>query len=107
MTERGADIIERLRKVFLRVGEMDQAVGDVWLHPKQIQELHASRDPGWDRIHSGFVMTMNLETRGGLYIGMLWGAQVYQSEVVPEDHCAVVPRGFEAKLVSPEGCRLF
>jgi hypothetical protein len=101
------DIVERLKTVFRWVESRDLCVEELWLNRRQIEELNCSEEPGWDRINQRAVILAYLETKGGLYLGMLWCARVYGSELVPEDHVAVMPRGFEAKLIDRSGCQPF
>jgi hypothetical protein len=101
-------IIERLKKVFGWIEERDMRVGELWLHPKQVAELEAANDPGWDKVASRVVQQMVAETKGGaLYVALLWGASVYQSEMVIEDHVAALPDGWNAKLIDSSACMPF
>jgi hypothetical protein len=102
------DIIERLKKVFGWIEERDLRVGELWLHPRQVAELEAAKDPGWDKVVSRAVQQMAAEAKGGaLYVALLWGAAVYQSEMVVEDHCAALPAGWSAKLIDSSACMPF
>ena len=38
---------------------------------------------------------------------MLFNARVFESPLVPEDQVGLIPAGWEAKLIGPEGCRSF
>ena len=100
-----SDVVERLKKVFEWVEQWDLRVGDLWLHPKQVGELNALGHPGWDKVCSARVRQAFLEDKGALYVGMIFGARVFESEKVPEDHVAVVPADLDAKLVGSAACR--
>lgn len=102
-----SDIIERLKKVYGWIEERDMRVGEVWLHPKQVAELIAAGDPGWDRINQKAVIELYLESKGALHVGLLWGARVFQTEKVVEDHVAALPDGWEAKLIDSTACMPF
>ncbi len=102
-----SDIVERLRKVFGWIEERDMRVGELWLHPKQVVELIESKDPGWDRIAQRAVRDGFLESKGALHVGLLWGARVFETEKVVEDHVAALPDGWEAKLIGSAGCMPF
>lgn len=97
-------IIERLKGVFTWIEQMDMRVGELWLHPKQVIELEEAGDPGWDKIHQRAVKLAYLESKGALHVGLLWGARVFQSEKVVEDHVAALPDGWEAKLIDRCAC---
>jgi hypothetical protein len=101
------DIIERLRNVFGWIEERDMRVCELWLHPKQVAELDASNNPGWDRVNQRAVMRAYLDTKGAINVGFLWGALVFESEIVVENHVAALPDGWEARLVNSSACMPF
>lgn len=101
------DIIERLKKVFAWIEERDMRVGELWLHPAQVKELDEAKDPGWDRNAQMSVIRFYLDTKGAPYVGVLWGARVFESKIVVEDHVAALPDGWEAKLVDTPACMPF
>lgn len=102
-----SDIIERLKKVFTWIEERDLRVGELWLHPKQVEELVVANPEGWDRIAQRAVIQGYVEEKGALYVGLLWGAQVFQSEIVVEDHVAALPTGWRARLLDSTACMPF
>jgi hypothetical protein len=101
------NIIDRLKEVWGWVEHRDLRVGEIWLHPKQVAELAATKDPGWDAIAMLAVREMFLETKGGLYVGMLWGAQVFESGIIVEDHVVALPTGLFVKLIDSSACMRF
>jgi len=101
------DIIERLKKVFTWIEERDLRVGELWLHPKQIAELIESKDPGWDKVASLYVREETKKWRGAPLVGLLYGANVYESEIVVEDHVVALPSGLDVKLIDSTACMPF
>jgi hypothetical protein len=102
MTE--PEIIKRLKEVFAWMERRDLRVGELWLHSNQVNELVEAKDPGWDRVAQRAVLMGYLESKGALNVGFLWGACVFEAEIVPENHVGVIPDGWEAKLIDPAGC---
>ncbi len=103
----GGDIIERMKGVFGWIEQWDMRVGELWLHPKQVEELNAANDPGWDRVAQRAVVEAYREEKGALLIGYLWGAYVFQSEIVVPDHVVALPTGLQVKLLDSTACRPF
>lgn len=91
------NIIPRLADAFGWYEEKDVRIGDVWLHPVHIAELKGESD--FDQISSLRVREAFLDSKGALYVGMIFGARVFESTLVMEDHVVLVPDGLEAKLL--------
>jgi hypothetical protein len=104
-TEKGDDVAERLGKAFGRLEQWDLRVRDVWLHPKQIAELKGSKayDPVADRQLRDFFIKL----RGASYVGMIYGARVFESDAVLEDHVVLAPDGLDAKIEGSAACMPF
>lgn len=101
-------IVDRLCKAFERIEQWDMRVGDIWLHPKQVAELEAEKnDAAYDRIAQKCVRDAFIELKGAPFVGSFLGARVFESEIVVENHVALVPSGFDAKLTGSEGCTPF
>jgi hypothetical protein len=98
-------ILVRLRDAFNRLEQWDMRVGDVWLHPSQVEELRKHVE--FDRISSFRVERAFVESKGALYKGMLFGARVFESEIVPVNHVGLVSDGWESKLTDRAGCMPF
>jgi hypothetical protein len=100
-------ILDRIGKAFEPIEQWDMRVGDVWLNPKQVAELAGL--PEFDRVHPvrDVVIDYYEKTSGARYVGMLFNARVFESPLVPEDQVGLIPAGWEAKLIGPEGCRSF
>lgn len=102
-----SDIIERLKKVFTWIEERDLRVGELWLHPKQVVELNESKDIGWDRVASHHVREETKKQKGAPLVGFLYGANVYESEIVVADHVVALPSGLDVKLLDSTACMPF
>ena len=102
-----SNIIDRLKKVFEWIEERDMRVGELWLHPKQVKELEGAGDLFMDRIAQRAVREAYLESKGALHVGVLWGARVFQTEKVVENHVAALPDGWEARLLDSTACMPF
>lgn len=100
-----SEIIERLDGAFKRLEQWDLHVGDVWLHPNQVVEL--AGEPAFDLISSLRVRDAFLESKGAPYVGMLFGARVFSSVIVVENHVVLVPVGLDAKLTDGAACMPF
>lgn len=101
-------ILDRIGKAFEPIEQWDMRVGDVWLNPKQVAELAGL--PEFDRVHPvrDVIIDPPRELASGArYVGMLFNARVFESPLVPEDQVGLIPAGWEAKLIGPEGCRSF
>ena len=101
-------ILDRIGKAFEPIEQWDMRVGDVWLNPKQVAELAGL--PEFDRVHPvrDVIIDPPRELASGArYVGMLFNARVFESSLVPEDQVGLIPAGWEAKLIGPEGCRSF
>ena len=90
-----ADLRLSLKDKFEWIESRDLRVGSVFLHPMEVEVLAKSLD--FDR----GVCRVVQEAFPGL-IGYLWGAQVYESPIVPERHVVVIPEGIVAQLT--DGC---
>jgi hypothetical protein len=101
------NIVERLKKVFEWIERMDLRVGDIWLNPKQVAELEAEKHPGYDKIADGRVRDAYLELKGAKCVAYLWGARVFDTDMVPEDHVGALPSDWDAKLTGSAGCMPF
>jgi hypothetical protein len=99
--------LNRLHEAFKGIERLDLRVGDVWLNPKQVVELEEARDPGYDRIDLAAVRNAFKETKGAIHTGLLWGARVFASDIVPENHVGLIPSDWDAKPIGPAGCMPF
>jgi hypothetical protein len=97
-------IVVRIHQTFERLEQWDLRVGTVWLNPKQILELAADRSGAWDPIWDRHVRDIYIPQRGAPLAGMLFGANVHASPIVPENHIGVIPAGFDGRITGPEGC---
>jgi hypothetical protein len=102
-----SDIVERLRGVFGWVEERGMRVGDVWLHPNQAKELLVGHVEVFDRETVPQQLRNAIETKGGVLLGYIFGARVYQSEIIVENHVALVPDGWDVKLLQGASCMPF
>lgn len=102
-----SDIIERVKKVFEWIELRDLRVGELWLNPKQTGELNDSKHSGYDKIADLRVRDAYLELKGARLVAHLWGARVFESDMVPEDHVGALPDDWDAKLIGSAGCMPF
>lgn len=101
------NIAERLKKVFEWIELRDLRVGELWLHPKQIAELEAEEVSGYDEVAQAVVRDAYLESKGARLMGYLWGARVFESAMVVENHVGALPDDWDAKLLGSAGCMPF
>jgi hypothetical protein len=106
-TNPGADIIDRLIKVFGWIEERDLRVGQLWLNPKQIEQLNESHHAGWDKVASYHVREETRKLKGAPLVGFFLGAEVYESETVVAEHVVALPSGLDVKLLDGTGAMPF
>lgn len=87
-------ISSRLADAFAKYEVLGFKVGKVWLSQVHIDLLEGTK--GWDPVHQRAVRETGLR-------GLLWGAQVYVSDVLPPNHVAILPDGFDGTLVDGAG----
>jgi hypothetical protein len=105
LTQEG--IVGRLVKVFEWIEQRGMRVGDVWLHPKQAQELFVRHPDVFDREVEPKILRYYAELKGATLLGYIFGARVFESEIVVENHVGIIPDGWDAKLVDSAGCTPF
>jgi len=77
---------------------MGVRVGMVWINPVHVPTLQADVHC-YDSASAHLQQVDFNQARGGALVGYLFGAQVYSSGTVPIGHAAMIPDGFDAKLV--------
>lgn len=75
----------------------DLRIGDIYLHPACVDLVKNA--PDFDRTADLFVR----QAFPGLE-GYLFGMRVFSSDIVPEEHIAMIPDGIEGRLVSSAAC---
>jgi len=99
--------VEGLRKSLVEwFGWMETAglrVGQVWLHPGEVEVLMGDREH-FDPVSDTRVRDAHLETVGAPLVGFFFGAMVFSSELVVPGHMALLPDGFQARLVEGTAC---
>jgi hypothetical protein len=98
-------IAQRIAKAFERLEPWDLRVGDIWLHPKQVEELRG--EPVYDPIAHRCLRDEFIKIKGAPFVGTIYGARVFASEIVPENHIAIAPAGLEAILTDKSACMPF
>jgi hypothetical protein len=100
-------IVRRLIRVFEGVEQLGMRVGDVWLHPKQAKELLVGHADVFDREVDPQILRHYIELKGATLLGYIFGARVFESEIVPENHVGAIPDDWDARLVGSAGCMPF
>jgi hypothetical protein len=96
MTSNLLDLIHGSMAHFER---LDLRVGRIWLNPVQADELENAPMMVFDRICDPYVRRASPGIRGALF-----GVTVYASDLVPPMHIAILPDGFDGKLVDSAAC---
>jgi hypothetical protein len=102
-----SDIVERLRAAFGWVEERGMYVGDVWLHPNQGKELFVGHPEVFDREVCDVLLRAVVEKKRAVLLGYIFGARVFQSENILENHVALVPDGWDVKMLDRASCMPF
>ena len=97
-------LMKSVLEVFDWIQKMDLRVGSIWRPPREVAVLEEGGTPFFDRVNDPRVRDAYLETVGSPYVGILFGALVFSSEVVVPGHGAILPHGFEARLVEGTAC---
>jgi hypothetical protein len=90
-------LLHQIGESFKWVESMDLRVGDLYLNPNDVRLI--GKDLNLDRIASWQVKA----AFPGL-VGVLFGVRVFESDIVPEEHIALIPDGIEGKLVDSAAC---
>ena len=92
-----ATLLHLLRDKFEWLEKAGLRVGSIYLSQADIRTLEDAPPMHFDRVDI-------LELRRTGLRGSLWGAHVFESDLVPARHVAVLPDGFEGKLVDTAAC---
>ena len=101
------NLLDRLRTAFEWIEKMDLRVGDVWLNQVHVEELFVRYPESCDRVVREETLRISVIEMGAPLMGYLWGARVFQSDIAPVNHVALVPADLHAKLVGPAACMPF
>lgn len=86
----------RLANVFAWMEARGLRVAHVWLTKKHIEELGTKHKDCFDAI--GSLAVRHSTPERGLYVGMMWGAQVYESHFAPDNHVALQSDNFSSGM---------
>ena len=88
------ELLEKVGDAFAWIERMNLRVGEIWLHPDEAAVLKTERGE-FDAICSWNVkQATKRPEQHGEYIGMLWGAKVFESDLVVPQHICAVPDGW-------------
>jgi len=90
-------LLDKIRTYFSTYEGLGVKVGRVWLNADQVTELRKSKD---------FEQELNptLHVHSALLVGYLWGACVYQSNIVPVNHAAFLQDDIDGALIGTAAC---
>ena len=91
-------LLEKLKARFDWLEREDLRVGQLYLNPAQVAELEKP-----EQIQEFDRCAMRLLRETGIR-GVLWGATVYVSELVPPGRVCIIQDGLDARLVNGEAC---
>lgn len=94
---RAVPLLEKLKARFEWLEREDLRVGVLYLSPTEVAELEKA-----DPMHFDRCAIRQLRETG--IRGHLWGATVYESELVPPGHVCIIQDGLDAKLVDGAAC---
>jgi len=104
-------ISERLEDVFKWIESRDLRVGELWLHPRDIDDLNQESPAGWDRVASFVVERWHADSKGALLTGFLWGAEVLTPTAEPcpivRNHVIALPTGLHVRILDGTGAQPF
>jgi hypothetical protein len=90
-------LLSKLRTYFNTYEGLGVRVGKVWLNADQVAELRTEKE---------FTQEPNttLYLRSSQLVGYLWGACVYQSDIVPANHAAFLQDDIDGALIGTAAC---
>jgi hypothetical protein len=91
-----AKSISDLMKPFESLG---LRLSDLWVRPEEAVRLRRCNEFDESRCES---VIAHLSTPESRFIGTFLGMQVFETEVLPLNHIALLPRGFRAELIGSE-----
>lgn len=89
-------LLDKLRARFEWLEREDLRVGLLYLNAGQIAELGEHRQD--------FDVCATRQLREAGIRGALWGATVFESDLVPDNHVCIVQDGLDVKLVDGAAC---
>ena len=100
-------VVARLVKVFEWLEAQGLRVGSIWLNPKQARELFVGHRDVFDREVDPIILRHHVVTKGATLLGYLFGALVFEADLVPYNHVGAIPEDWDAKLLGSAGCMPF
>jgi hypothetical protein len=97
-------LLDGISRAFRVIEENDLRVGAIWLNPREVSALETSARAHYDKVNDPRVRRSHMATVGAPFEGMIFGAKVFSSGVVVPGHIAILPDGFEARLVDSSAC---
>ena len=91
-------LLRQVVKSFEHIEKMGLRVGDMYLHLNDVRLLET------DSTHLDRVEDSRTKSAMPGIVGYLYGARVFESELVPEEHIALIPDGIEGRLVDSAAC---
>ncbi len=90
-------LLHKLKARFEWLEREDLRVGRLYLNPKEIAELEKVGLENYDRVNMRQLRELGIR-------GALWGATVYESDIVPENHVCILQDGLEVTLIDRAAC---
>ncbi len=97
MTPVSQIITDSIKNAMGRFENLDLRVQKIWLNPAQLKELAGQDDFDPNGLRQ-------LEEAMPGYKGGIYGAMVFESDLVPPMHIAVLPDGFDGGLIDSVAC---
>lgn len=99
------NIVTKIRETLDCYEALGLKIASIWLNSSQVRELYHYLEVFDASVSS--MLIQHLAEQGKFLVGVIFGVRVFSSNVIPVEHIAVLPEGFEGRLISHEAATPF